>query len=217
MKGPSLIKVGVLDYGMGNLRSVEKALVSAGAETFVSDDIRVLSNADLLVVPGVGAFDAAMNVLRQKKLDVFLRDWIKAGRPYFGICLGLQLLFESSEEAPGVRGLGVLKGRVVKFRLSDRRLKIPHMGWNEVRPRGACSSEGKGLLPASAYFYFVHSYFPRPTKKSVVWATTPYGNEFCSAVAHGTLMATQFHPEKSGPTGLRFLKELLRRVSKKKR
>lgn len=211
------VKVGVLDYGMGNLRSVEKALVKAGAETFVSDDIKVLSNATLLVVPGVGAFDAAMKVLRQKKLDVFIREWIKAGRPYFGICLGLQLLFESSEEAPGVRGLGALKGKVVKFRLSDRRLKIPHMGWNAVHPRKTGSPEWKSLLPASSFFYFVHSYFPRPKETSVVWATTPYGNEFCSAVAQGNLLATQFHPEKSGPTGLRFLKELLRRVSKKKR
>ncbi|MBK8574791.1 MAG: imidazole glycerol phosphate synthase subunit HisH [Elusimicrobia bacterium] len=211
------VKAGVLDYGMGNLRSVEKALVLAGAKAFVSDDPKALSGADLLVVPGVGAFDAAMKVLRQKKLDVFIRDWIKAGRPYFGICLGLQILFESSEEAPGVRGLGALKGKVVKFRLSDRRLKIPHMGWNEVHPRMSGTEEGRALLPASAYFYFVHSYFPRPAEKSLVWATTPYGNDFCSAVAKGTLLATQFHPEKSGPTGLRFLKELLNSVSKKKR
>jgi len=211
------VRVGVLDYGMGNLRSVEKALVSAGAEAVVSDDPRVLSTVDLLVVPGVGAFDAAMKVLRQKKLDGFIREWMAADRPYLGICLGLQLLFESSEEAPGSRGLGVLKGKVVKFRSTDRRLKIPHMGWNEVHPRSARFKEGKALLPASAYFYFVHSYFPCPTDPSVVWATTPYGKEFCSAVARGSLVATQFHPEKSGPTGHRFLKALLNRVSKKKR
>ncbi len=211
------VRVGVLDYGMGNLRSVEKALVSAGAETVVSDEKRILSTVDLLVVPGVGAFDAAMKVLRQKKLDGFIREWIAADRPYLGICLGLQLLFESSEEAPGGRGLGVLKGKVVKFRFSDRRLKIPHMGWNEVHPRKTGSSPWKSLLPTSSYFYFVHSYFPRPAETSVVWATTPYGKDFCSAVAQGNLVATQFHPEKSGPTGLRFLKELLKRVSKNKR
>lgn len=207
----------VLDYGMGNLRSVEKALVAAGAKVFVSDDPQVLAGADLLVVPGVGAFDAAMKVLRQKKLDAFIVEWIRAGRPYFGICLGLQLLFDSSEESPGVRGLGVLKGHVVKFRFSDRRLKVPHMGWNEVLPSGPAARERKDLLPRSSTFYFVHSYAPRPSDKSVVWATTPYGSPFCSAVAQGNLCATQFHPEKSGPTGLRFLKELLNRVSKNKR
>lgn len=217
MKSSPSVKVGVLDYGMGNLRSVEKALVTAGADAFVSDDPKRLSGADLLVVPGVGAFDAAMKVLRKKKLDTFIRKWIGAGRPYFGICLGLQILFDSSEEAPGVRGLGVLEGPVVKFRLSDRRLKVPHMGWNEVHPSGPAARGQSTLLPKSAFFYFVHSFAPRPADKSVVWATTPYGVAFCSAVAQGNLWATQFHPEKSGPTGLRFLKELLNRVSKMKR
>lgn len=217
MTSSSAVKVGVLDYGMGNLRSVEKALVKAGARAFVSDDPAVLATADLLVVPGVGAFDAAMKVLRQKKLVAFIRDWVRTGRPYLGICLGLQLLFESSEEAPGVRGLGLLKGRVVKFRFADRRMKVPHMGWNEVRPVGPAARDRKALLPASAFFYFVHSYAPRPADKSVVWATTPYGTDFCSAVAQGALLATQFHPEKSGPTGLRFLKALLNSLSKKQR
>ena len=208
------VNVGVLDYGMGNLRSVEKAFVQAGANAFVSDNPKRLSRADMLVVPGVGAFDAAMKTLKSKKLDVFIRDWVGAGKPYFGICLGLQLLFESSEEAPGVRGLAVLKGEVVKFRPSDKRLKVPHMGWNEVHPAHSARRGEKNFLPSSEFFYFVHSYAPRPADRSVVWATTPYGAEFCSAVAKGNLLATQFHPEKSGPAGLRFLKALLNHVSK---
>jgi glutamine amidotransferase len=199
---------------MGNLRSVEKALIKAGAKAFVSDNPQVLSRADLLVVPGVGAFDAALNVLKSKKLGIFIQDWVGADRPYLGICLGLQLLFDSSEEAPGVRGLGLLKGKVVKFRFSDRRMKIPHMGWNEVHPVGPAAQTRKDLLSSPVPFYFVHSYAPRPSDTSVVWATTPYGTNFCSAVAQGNLLATQFHPEKSGPTGLRFLRALLNRVSK---
>lgn len=207
------IRAGVLDYGMGNLRSVEKALAQAGAKAFVSADAKVLERADLLVVPGVGAFESAMGVLRKKKLHGFVKEWIQSDRPYFGICLGLQILFEKSEEAPGVRGLGVLPGKVVKFRLKSSHLKVPHMGWNEVHPKGSATGLGKGVLPDSAHFYFVHSFYPRPADRSLVWATTPYGGEFCSAVARGNLAATQFHPEKSGPRGLRFLKNLLSRIS----
>ncbi|MBL8023619.1 MAG: imidazole glycerol phosphate synthase subunit HisH [Elusimicrobia bacterium] len=209
MKGP----VGVLDYGMGNLRSVEKALIHSGAKAFVSDDPHALSQAALLVVPGVGAFDAAMTVLRKKKLDRFIQDWVNKDRPYLGICLGLQLLFESSEEAPGKKGLGVLKGKVVKFRLADRRLKVPHMGWNEVHPKKNAAGCWKKVLTRKDYFYFVHSYLARPTDPALVWTNTPYAGEFCSAVARGNLLATQFHPEKSGPTGLRFLREVLKSVS----
>jgi glutamine amidotransferase len=200
-----------MDYGMGNLRSVEKALERAGARAFVSDNAKKLASSDLLVVPGVGAFDAAMGVLRKKGLDRFILDWVRTDRPYFGICLGLQLLFESSAEAPGVRGLGVLAGKVVKF--PSRTLKVPHMGWNEVRPVSPAPAGWDGLLAPSDYYYFVHSFYPRPTDSNAVAAVTPYGGEFCSAVARGRLAATQFHPEKSGPTGLRFLTRLLARVS----
>lgn len=205
------LRVGVMDYAMGNLRSVEKALERAGARAFVSDNAKKLASSDLLVVPGVGAFDAAMGVLRKKGLDRFILDWVRADRPYFGICLGLQLLFESSAEAPGVRGLGVLPGKVVKF--PSRTLKVPHMGWNEVRPVSPAPAGWDGLLTPSDYYYFVHSFYPRPTDSNAVAAVTSYGGEFCSAVARGRLAATQFHPEKSGPTGLRFLTRLLARVS----
>lgn len=211
------LRVGVMDYGMGNLRSVEKAFERAGARAFVSDRPSALKSSDLLVVPGVGAFDAAMGVLRKKGLDRFIIDWVQADRPYFGICLGLQLLFESSAEAPGVRGLGVLAGKVVKFPFRRQGLKVPHMGWNQVRPVSPGPAGWNGLLSSSDHYYFVHSYYPCPKDAEVVWTVTPYGGPFCSAVARGRLAATQFHPEKSGPTGLRFLKELLNRVSKKKR
>jgi len=202
--------VGVLDYGMGNLRSVAKALETSGAQVFVSNKIRLLEKADLLVVPGVGAFDAAMSVLRSAKLDGFIRDWVKAERPFLGICLGLQLLFESSEESPGTKGLGLLAGRVVRFRPKDRALKVPHMGWNAVRPVGAVGKELKSVLSGPEKFYFVHSFYPRPDDAGLVWTKTPYEKLFCSSVARGKLVATQFHPEKSGPAGLKLLKSLVR-------
>jgi imidazole glycerol-phosphate synthase subunit HisH len=188
---------GVLDYGMGNLRSVAKALEAAGARVRVSDSRRALSGADLLVVPGVGAFRGAMQALGRKNLDDFIGAWVAADKPYLGICLGLQLLFERSEEAPGARGLGILEGSVRKFRPGPS-LKVPHMGWNRVLwRRGGAEAD---------HFYFVHSYYPEPKDASVVMAETPYGRTFCSAVGQGRLVATQFHPEKSGDNGLRLLR-----------
>lgn len=202
------VNVGVLDYGMGNLHSVAKALQSQGARVTVSSAASELKGADLLVMPGVGAFGAAMQTLSQKNLDGFVREWINDDRPYLGICLGLQLLFESSEESPGVAGLGVLPGKVVKFRGS---MHIPHMGWNTVKATSAVAPYFKGLR-ADDRFYFVHSYFPAPGKKSDVATTTTYGKPFCSAVARGNLFATQYHPEKSGEVGLRLLKNILSNV-----
>jgi imidazole glycerol phosphate synthase glutamine amidotransferase subunit len=160
-------------------------------------------------VPGVGAFDAAMKNLRRKGLVSFLQTWVTEDRPYFGICLGLQLLFESSEESPGARGLGVLPGRVRKFRPSSSALKVPHMGWNTVTSRRGHQGPSTQALPGS--FYFVHSFYADPSDRSLVWTTTPYGRSFCSGVARGNLLATQFHPEKSGERGLGLLKDVLRR------
>jgi imidazole glycerol phosphate synthase glutamine amidotransferase subunit len=184
--------------------------MKVGAETFVSDDIKVLSNATLLVVPGVGAFDAAMKVLRQKKLDVFVRDWIKAGRPYFGICLGFQLLFESSEESPKVKGLTALKGKVVSFKKKNFKKTpfiVPHMGWNTTKTKWE-SPIYKGISSENS-FYFVHTYFPVPTDKNVIFTETEYGAPFCSSIQFGNIFATQFHPEKSGQTGLRLMGNVL--------
>jgi glutamine amidotransferase len=197
------VSVGMLDYGMGNLHSAAKAFEAAGARVKVSDAARSLNGTDLLVVPGQGRFDAAMKTLSKKGLLDFIKRWIGDQKPFFGICLGLQILFDSSEEAPGVKGLGLLPGRVKKFR--GARLTVPHMGWNEVK----WTEAGK---PRGDYFYFVHSYYPEPALKSDVWARTPYGKNFCSAARRGSVSATQFHPEKSGEVGLRFLKKLLKDV-----
>ncbi|HOW28656.1 MAG TPA: imidazole glycerol phosphate synthase subunit HisH [Elusimicrobiota bacterium] len=197
------LRAGVVDYDMGNLRSVAKSLEAVGVTATVSDDPRRLAGNDLLVVPGVGSFDAAMQALRRKILDRFIVRWIRAGKPYIGLCLGLQLLFDRSEEAPGETGLKVLRGTVRRFRPVSRSQKIPHMGWN--RPQGRLN--GKSLN--KDYFYFVHSYYPAPRDKSIVNTRTPYGISFCSSVRTKNIYATQFHPEKSGEAGLRLLKSMI--------
>jgi imidazole glycerol phosphate synthase glutamine amidotransferase subunit len=202
----------VLDYAMGNLRSVAKAIEVAGARVVVTDRRKDLDRCDVLVLPGQGAFGTAVRVLREKRLDGFVRGWLKEGRPYLGICLGLQLLFDSSEEAPGCRGLGVIPGRVRRFRPGRGVGKIPHMGWNEASPR-AGNVSGRRLLARPAHFYFVHSYYADPDDRSAVWLETEYGRRFCSAVAGPRLVATQFHPEKSGDNGLSFLRAALRRLA----
>jgi imidazole glycerol phosphate synthase glutamine amidotransferase subunit len=209
----SPLKVGVLDYGMGNLRSVAKALEAAGGRVSVSDDRKALEKSGLLVVPGQGAFGAAAQVLKKRGLVSFLKDWLAADRPFFGVCLGMQILFESSEESPGVKGLGVLPGRVRRFRPRSRRMKVPHMGWNRALP-GRARGLFADVLPASEDFYFVHSYYADPEDRGDVWAETDYGGRFCSAVAKGSMAATQFHPEKSGAAGQALLKKLLQRASK---
>ncbi len=210
------LNVGVVDYGMGNLHSVAKAIALQGARVNVTDSRLKLKDSDLLVLPGVGAFGAAMTTLAKKKLDDFIRQWIEAGRPYLGICLGFQLLFDRSEESRKVEGLGVFEGPVVKFRQSDFKKKgfqIPHMGWNsaERKSKGA-SGYFKGLR-AKDFFYFVHSYYPVPKDKSVIYSETSYGKNFCSSVAKGNLFASQFHPEKSGRIGLRLLKNILEKAA----
>lgn len=200
-------EVGVLDYGMGNLRSVAKALEAAGAAVTVTDSRAVLSKSDFLVLPGQGAFGTALDVLRRKNLTDFVKNWLVADRPYLGICLGLQLLFEGSEEAPGKKGLGILKGRVRKFPSGSVGRKVPHMGWNRVEPRKTVGLPR--FLPTPDYFYFVHSYYADPVDRSVLWTETSHGKTFCSAVVRGNLVATQFHPEKSGKIGLRLLQGIL--------
>ena len=205
------VRAGVVDYGMGNLRSVAKALEAAGAKATVSDDKKVLEGSDLLVVPGQGAFGAAAAVIKSRGLASFLKGWLTEDRPFLGICLGLQILFEGSEEAPGVKGLGVLPGRVRKFRPRRRSLKVPHMGWNRAEP-GPSDGAFSKALPAGDHFYFVHSFYADPEDKSSIWTQTEYDGPFCSAVARGNLAATQFHPEKSGDAGLHLLKNILKEI-----
>ena len=205
----------VVDYGMGNLRSVSKALESLGASVRVSGDPAEVSRADKLILPGVGAFQAAMRELSARGLVESVRRAIAQGTPYLGICLGLQLLFEESEEGKGVAGLGVLRGRVRRFDPSGHGLKVPHMGWNQIaRRQEAVSSRPNGCpvlegIPDGSFVYFVHSYYAEPTDPSVTALETDYGGRFASMVWRDNLYATQFHPEKSQAVGLRLLKNFI--------
>lgn len=205
------LTVGVVDYGMGNLHSVAKAFALQNARVLVSDDQKRLKDVQILVVPGVGSFGAAMTSLRAKGLDVFIRQWVEAERPYVGICLGYQLLFKTSEESPGIEGLDIIPGRVVRFQLKDLKKgseQIPHMGWNVVDLKRKETSYFKGIKP-KARFYFVHTYYPVPNYKNVVLSTTPYGKSFSSSIAKGNLFASQFHPEKSGEEGLKLISNIV--------
>lgn len=197
----------IIDYGMGNLRSVEKAFLSVGADVRVSarpDDVR---RAEKIVLPGVGAFRDAMRGLEKRKLIEPVLDGIREGKPYLGLCLGLQLLFEESEEFGKHNGLGVFHGRVKRFRGT---LKIPHMGWNQaefatLKSKNGASRILKGI-PDKSYFYFVHSYYVKPEESGVTAARTRYGIRFTSIAARENVFACQFHPEKSQTAGLRLLK-----------
>lgn len=192
----------IIDYGAGNLQSVEKALRHIGCEGTVVGGAAGLMSADSAVLPGVGAFGEAMAGLESRGLVVAIGDFVRTGRPFLGICLGLQVLFESSQESPGVKGLSLLPGRIVRLP-EDRGLKVPHMGWNslEVKRPGWLL---KGL-PAEPYVYFVHSYYLQ-TEPELVSATAEYGAAIHAAVQKGNIAACQFHPEKSGGVGLAILR-----------
>jgi len=212
------ITTGVLDYGMGNLHSVAKALALQNAQVILSDQKKKLNQTDLLVVPGVGAFGAAMKTLAKKGLDDFIIRWIEEGKPYLGICLGFQLLFERSEESGGGKGLSVFKGPVVRFREKEIKKisgQIPHMGWNTASRVSQSAKPYFRGIGENEYFYFVHSYFPEPEDKTFVGTRTYYGREFCSSIANGNLFASQFHPEKSGLVGLRLLKNIIAKSKKR--
>ncbi len=194
--------IAVIDTGICNLRSVTKALEAVGASIRVVRSPAEVAAADArgLVLPGVGALRDCVASLRASKLDATVRDWIAADRPFLGVCLGMQALFEHSEEG-GISGLGVFPGKVVRFQ-RPRDLKIPHMGWNTVRftqPRSPLAAQ---LAPEGEAFYFVHSYHCAPADPKLVLAACDYGGEFCAAIARGRVFATQFHPEKSQAKGL---------------
>lgn len=196
--------VGVVDYGSGNLRSVCKALEASGASASLISEASQLAEMDAVVVPGVGSFgDCAANLQGAGLWDP-LRQWIQADRPYLGICLGYQLLFESSEESPGVSGLGALPGKVVRF--SESGLKVPHMGWNSLTNLTGPLFEG---LPEETAFYFVHSFYPVPADAALASSLCDYGGPFAASVSRGQLHATQFHPEKSQAAGLAVLRNFL--------
>lgn len=195
--------IAIIDYDAGNLKSVEKALLSLGQECVVTRDFKEIEQADKVILPGVGSFGQAMEQLNKFELDKVLKEIPDSGKPFLGICLGLQLLFERSEESEGVEGLGILKGEIL--RIPDKEgLKIPHIGWNSL------DLQGNGRLFAGLeehpYVYFVHSYYLKAAEESIVKATTDYSVRIHASVEQGNIFACQFHPEKSGSVGLQILK-----------
>lgn len=195
--------IAIIDYGMGNLRSVSKAFEAVGHQAVVTRNAGTIKNASHVVLPGVGAFGDCMANVELYGLVDPIRAAIKSGKPFLGICLGLQLLFTESEEFGSHRGLDLIKGKVKRFTL-DPALKVPHMGWNEVHYQRACPLfEG---IADSSHWYFVHSYYVDPTDKAVAAATTMYGSSFISAVWRDNVVACQFHPEKSQSVGLQLIK-----------
>ncbi|MGN0861574.1 MAG: imidazole glycerol phosphate synthase subunit HisH [Candidatus Spyradosoma sp.] len=206
---PAGVPVALIDYGMGNLRSVLRALEAVGGNVRIVRRPEDAGGAAALVFPGQGAIADAMREIRSTGFDVFLKEWIAADRPFFGVCLGLQMLFERSEEGD-VPGLGVFRGNVRRFENSPER-KVPHMGWNtiSVRPENA-GTLAEGIAPEGESFYFVHSYYVETPEREIVWSETEYGVRFVSAVRRGNVFATQFHPEKSQAKGLKLYENFLR-------
>jgi glutamine amidotransferase len=205
VEGP--VDIAIVDYGMGNRRSVEKALEHVGVRASISSDHARLRAAAGLIVPGVGAFPRAMDNLRELGLDELLRERVRSGTPVLGICLGMQLAFDSSTELGGAPGLGIVPGEVRALKAGE--LKLPHIGWNEVRfakPRSPLVED----LPSSCAFYHVHSYAPVPAVQEDVLGVAEYGAPFVSAVERGSFSGVQFHPEKSSAAGLRLLANFAR-------
>lgn len=196
--------IAIVDYGMGNLRSVSKAFQSQEFPAIVTRNPDDIAGASGLVLPGVGAFGDCVKNLGEYGLIDPIKEFIDSGRPFLGICLGLQVLFEESEEAPGVKGLGLIKGRVIKFPdFKNEGLKVPHMGWNQITfKKDIPILEG---VPQNSWFYFVHSYYPKPEDDNVSAVKTFYGLEFTAAVAKDNIFASQFHPEKSSTLGLKII------------
>lgn len=199
--------IAIVDYGMGNLRSVQKAFEKLGQTAEICTAPQQIATAERLVLPGVGAFRDAIARLKSHDFVQPILDYIESGRPFLGICLGLQLLFDVSYEDGEWAGLGVLPGEVVRFE-NQPGLKVPHIGWNQVEVVGSPAIfEG---VPPRAHFYFVHSYFARPSEESVIAGRTDHGGTFVSAVARDNVFATQFHPEKSQQHGLQLLENFAR-------
>ncbi len=202
------MKVAMIDYGRGNMRSVERALEEAGAEVKRVESGEELQGVETVVLPGVGSFGDAVEGLKQRKLWDPLREWVKADQPFLGICLGFQLLWEEGEEAPGVKGLGILPGRVVKF--SGKGIKIPLIGWSEVKPKSGSEDLFKG---GDRFFYHVHSYRPESASADWLICETEYGGWFPSGVRKGRVAGFQFHPEKSQDTGISLLGNVLKKIN----
>ena len=206
-------RVAVIDYGSGNLRSVEKALQKAGAEPVRCADAKVVMDCGAVVLPGVGSFGDCARSLEERGLTAVLREWLAADRPYLGICLGYQILFDSSEESPDVRGLGHWHGRVVRFHEAPDR-KVPHMGWNSLT--WGAKDEIFAGVPDKSYVFFVHSFHPAPDDETIVTAWCDYGARFAAAAARGHVHGVQFHPEKSQDVGLRILENFVQNIGRAK-
>lgn len=201
--------IAIIDYGMGNIHSVRKALELMGAKTLVTNKPNDIKAADKLVLPGVGAFADAMAELEKQGLIPAIKESVKSGKPFFGICLGMQILFEQSEEAIGAKGLSVLKGRVRRFE-NKKGFKVPHMGWNQLKikyQKSNIKSECPLLnnIPANSFVYFCHSYYVDPQDKATVAASCDYTRDFCAVVWQDNVYGAQFHPEKSQEVGLKML------------
>lgn len=199
--------IAIIDYGMGNIHSVQKAVESMGAQALVTNKPKDISASDKAILPGVGAFDDAMEELKKQGLVDALSAYVKSGKVLLGICLGMQLLLENSEEAKRTGGLGFLKGAVRKFEFRGG-LKVPHMGWNQLKINNPACPLLKGVDEGS-YVYFCHSYYPDPQDKGTIAATTDYGIDFMSILWKDNIYGTQFHPEKSQETGLKILRNFV--------
>jgi len=202
--------IAIIDYGAGNIQSVYKALKFIGADCKVTSDKDEILNADGAILPGVGSFGDAMDTMTKRGIKDTIIEYTKSGKPFLGICLGLQLLFPESEETPGVKGLDIFKGTITKIPNQNRTLKIPHMGWNNISIK-----QKNGIfkdIEGEPYVYFVHSFYLKAQDKDIVAATTQYGVKIDAAVQKGNIIATQFHPEKSGEVGLKMLKNFVEMV-----
>ena len=197
--------IALVDYDAGNVKSVEKAIEKLGGEFILTSDPETVKNADAVILPGVGNFGDCMDKLISRGLDKAIRSFASSGKPFLGICVGLQLLFDESEESPGVPGLGILKGKIRRFPVSDE-LKVPQIGWNNII---SCKGRLFDGINEGTYFYFVHSYYLEAADPSIVSSRAEYGVTFDSSVESGNVFATQFHPEKSSDAGLKVLKNFL--------
>ncbi|HJC81116.1 MAG: imidazole glycerol phosphate synthase subunit HisH [Lachnospiraceae bacterium] len=198
--------IAVIDYDAGNIRSVEKALLFLGEQVRITGDAEEILSADKVILPGVGAFGDAMENIRRRGLETVIRDVAESGKPFLGICLGLQLLFERSEEAPGVDGLGILKGEILRITETEG-MKIPHMGWNSL----SLQNDGRLFrgIEDQSYVYFVHSYYLKAEDEKIVKAATEYCTHIHASVEKDNVFACQFHPEKSSDVGLHILKNFV--------
>ncbi len=198
--------IAVVDYDAGNVKSVEKAIEKLGAKHILTSDPAEIAKADAVILPGVGNFGDCVSKLKERGLDIALKEYAASGKPFLGICVGLQLLFDESEESPGVKGLSILPGKIKKFPASVD-LKVPQIGWNDI-----VESKGRLLdgIPAETYFYFVHSFYLECEDSSIVTSRTQYGVTYDSSVEKGNVFATQFHPEKSSDAGLKVLSNFLK-------